>query len=711
MEGGEYGFQVELGIPDHPLEMEPSSELLSFDDATCRRGRLYPHQFVGRVRFRITQRDPDLTGWAEVEVRPAKLEAETEYRRMLRDIEDVATEALLQGFAPSSLTMGVDPDRSAQLLYQQFALLHAKLTSAEFSVSMALVLANPHRGWLVENEAQHPGRPLPGRGQLVRSLARSGPRIETGGKLSVPSVPRTVERLRTDSTFDSLPNQFVKYALARWRGIAQQLADLLDARGAVPGSVRRGRDAAAELLSCIDGYLSTPLFRDVSRLQQFPTANQVLLKQAGYREVFRTFALGELGGRVALDLDIDDPFAASQRNVAALYEYWAFLRLADAVGRVCGANKSVRALRPSNDGLSWGFVQGADSALKWAPEHRGRQFHVQLFFNRTFVASAELSSDTSWSRSMRPDCSLRLRPRSRIPRLTDPKDLDVWLHFDAKYRVENERAQFDASLELDPTQAEEAEVTERLSRSRREDLLKMHAYRDAIRRSAGAYVLFPGNTPTPPFRKFGEVVPGLGAFVLRPGATRENTGTSELEHFIRALLDHAADRASQYERERYWSARIRRTQEPTSEDVSDLPQIDLPPRDALVLCGFIRNAAHAAWVETTRLYNVRADRRRGALSPDSTELQPDWLVLYRATHEPTLWRRSGAWFVQSREQLKQLGYPEPRGSAYLCCPVGPEVEGPAWLSTVDLNALRPTGLAVGHPYATNWASLLAARRV
>src|SRR5829696_8253469 len=41
--------------------------------------------------------------------------------------------------------------------------------------------------------------------------------------------------------------------------------------------------------------------------------------------------------------------------------------------------------------------------------------------------------------------------------------------------------------------AVEEEEVERLARSKREDLLKMHAYRDAIRRSAGAYVLYPGD--------------------------------------------------------------------------------------------------------------------------------------------------------------------------------------------------------------------------
>ena len=94
---------------------------------------------------------------------------------MLGDIEEVATEALLHGFAPAALALAPDSALGQRLLYQQFALLHAKLMSREFEDAMALILANPHRAWIEEREEQHPGRPLRSGGHLSRALARSGP--------------------------------------------------------------------------------------------------------------------------------------------------------------------------------------------------------------------------------------------------------------------------------------------------------------------------------------------------------------------------------------------------------------------------------------------------------------------------------------------------------------------------------------------------------
>ena len=110
------------------------------------------------------------------------------------------------------------------------------------------------------------------------------------------------------------------------------------------------------------------MFREVGRLHTFPIGNQVLQKRAGYRELLRAFALVEIGGRLALNWDVDDVFGASQRNVATLYEYWAFLQLARSVGHACGKDLTVSALQLSSDDMSMAFRSGAASRLQWATD-------------------------------------------------------------------------------------------------------------------------------------------------------------------------------------------------------------------------------------------------------------------------------------------------------------------------------------------------------
>ena len=71
-----------------------------------------------------------------------------------------------------------------------------------------------------------------------------------------------------------------------------------------------------------------------------------------------------------------------------------------------------------------------------------------------------------------------------------------------------------------------------------QDLLKMHAYRDAIKRSHGAYVLYPGRGNSPvTFRGFfHEILPGLGAFAIAPDESGAAQGMEALEKFLDEVL-------------------------------------------------------------------------------------------------------------------------------------------------------------------------------
>jgi hypothetical protein len=307
---------------------------------------------------------------------------------------------------------------------------------------------------------------------------------------------------------------------------------------------------------------------------------------------------------------------------------------------------------------------------------------------------------------MRPDCSLRLRPEGLAGEVGDD-DLSVWLHFDAKYRVEYADEQFAPPDAEDEAAAAEAEATERLARSKREDLLKMHAYRDAIRRSAGAYVLYPGDTTRALFAEQHEILPGLGAFALRPGDSHA-LGAHALEEFLADVIDHVADRATQDERKRYWGAVIHRAKPVPRPADRRLPALSVPPSDAPVLCGYLRDPAHRHWVDDAGLYNVRADNRPGAVTPDAEVLRAPDVVLYGRDVRPSLWLRTGPWFVQSADELLALGYPNPRGRVYLCCPLERRVDEPEWLAELRLGEGPFAGPARGAPFSTTWQALLEA---
>jgi predicted component of viral defense system (DUF524 family) len=247
-----------------------------------------------------------------------------------------------------------------------------------------------------------------------------------------------VEIRRHEASVDTLPNRLVKFALEDWRNIASLTADAV--RTSLSGGARaRGLQATAAALELLDEWLAEPLFRSVGRLSTFPQGNQVLLKREGYRQLFATWMVSSMGADVAID--VEDPLRISQRNVATLYEYWCFLQLSAIIAEVCGGPPPVGALfQPVSGGMALGLRQGNESRLVWMVTVAGRSLTVELFFNRSFRATARPGVG-SWSRAMRPDCSLRIRPTSGLPGRV-AGELETWVHFDAKYRVDYLAQQF-----------------------------------------------------------------------------------------------------------------------------------------------------------------------------------------------------------------------------------------------------------------------------
>jgi len=125
------------------------------------------------------------------------------------------------------------------------------------------------------------------------------------------------------------------------------------------------------------------------------------------------------------------------------------------------------------------------------------------------------------------------------------QELLVHLHFDAKYRVEDIEGLFGAADADDADDEVEGNY-------KRQDLLKMHAYRDAIKRSQGAYVLYPGRSNGPVrFQGFHEILPGLGAFGVAPDENGSAQGLESLEKFLDEVLAHLGNQTTAQERVSY----------------------------------------------------------------------------------------------------------------------------------------------------------------
>ena len=679
-----YEYRIDL-LRGSLVRLEPA-ELFSASSAGLHRGRIQVGRATGTVR--ITAHLEDGTrAMCDVEVRSRKLNYESEYRGMLLRLAEEGAELVQSSFAASSLpTFAPDKDTPADTLYQRFAFVQSFIDSGLFDESLEILRNRPHSLLVEREEHVDPARGCKPGPALARQLTGPGERRSVAHSRSrLTSLPRFVVRVAHEETFDTIPNQFVRFAMEQWRALAEDVGDLL--RGNEPAQVR-GRQEAAYVAERLEHAMSIPALRDAGPLTQFPSSNTVLSSRSGYREFFRSYLLADIAA--SLDFDGgDDVFSAGQRDVAALYEYWAFLELARIVEELGFDVDRKSLLRVTNNRLSLELRRGKTSVLRASGVRRGRRVRLELWFNRSF-------SNESWTVPMRPDCSLLIAP-------DDPRNVgeETWLHFDAKYRIDQYTSFF-----VDDD--DEVGGSTRVGSAKSDDLRKMHAYRDAIRKTSGAYVLYPGGDGDthPPHQEYHEILPGLGAFVLRPTDSGEASSASSntLRAFLSDVLDHTAAQGSGRERAGYWK---RRSFGDNSESIVPLdfdPQLDKPPADTSVLLGFVKSPEHRAWIEEHRLYNLRSDpSRRGSVGIGSPQLRADVVVLYGMdSSEVMVYRATGALFLRSGDELAASGYPSPRGTNYLCLELGDRLD-----HLVNSEHVRALAGGSAEPVVRTWLDVAA----
>lgn len=297
---------------------------------------------------------------------------------------------------------------------------------------------------------------------------------------------------------------------------------------------------------------------------------------------------------------------------------------------------------------------------------------------------------------MRPDYTLSLWPDGFSPEEAEAQELITHVHFDAKYRVDRLAELFGGEVE----NLDAEKVAQRAGTYKRADLLKMHAYRDAIRRSAGAYVVYPGDQKGD-FRGFHELLPGLGAFPLRPGQGQD--GSVELVRFLKEIVAHVCNRATQREQHTYHTYRIHK-EEPPDAVHEALPENETvyrfrPPAEVYVLHGWLKGPDYLKWVETRHLYNFRTDKKRGSLRLHHSVAGASYLLL----HGDGQYQGGGRLFkiisegprVFSKQTLIEQGYPdEPSQPYYLVYDVEPlDAKDP--LSGYDWDLSNVNGIGDG----------------
>jgi predicted component of viral defense system (DUF524 family) len=677
----EYLLRPAVGAPDDlallpQRGVQPSQVRSAGED----RGVIEPQDHCGLFPLIVIRRG-DATqqplARGSVEVRSLKLGYRDHYRGMLLFIAEKCAGLLLDSRAPTRLRLDTLWQIDSRILEQQLEFLRYTLESPNFRTAIDEVLRNPHHRLEAEPEMQNISRPFKTGKSFTRQIAMASWRIALPSTHplypAIKSLPTQVAVQSRTDFLDTAENRFAKLVLVEFRDFLAEVSTHLTrkiVKDRQPETQRLLRETK-RLRGMLETQLARGFFPSISPPTMLPLGSPALQQKAGYRELFRFWLQFHAGAQLVWEGGLE-VFEAGARDVAKLYEYWLFFQLETLFRQRFMCDQPLHALVvnkskvPPQLELKRGVELRTPVAGVWS-ETAGRHLRAEFHFNRKFMVRANRSKEGSWSRGFQPDYTISIWPAEYSKEEAEENELMVHVHFDAKYRVEHVRELLGDETDDNAFEEDMAEAT-RQSGAKYEDLIKMHAYRDAIRRTAGAYVLYPGNPGDgQQFKGFHEVLPGLGAFAVRPDKDGRAEGIDALSKFLDDVIDHLANRTTARERASYHQAEVYKLKElPVPYGSLELPEVDiygkdyraLPPAEEMVLVAWYENNAQLelAYDETGFVY-VRLGLREGALHvhPNFARVRRVLLRARNGIVAPGLLKLREAGFrVYTRKQLRTV---------------------------------------------------------
>ncbi len=679
-------YEYKISDPDYAL----AESLLVIPSKFNRNmGKIQPNTSVGRLKIAVEKRVNE--EWQitddviELEVLSVKTDYRSDYRIMLSQIAEQTIDLIFQSDVPVYQSVTPDFDNNPQSLYQKFAFIKSILDSEEFELAIYHILRNPNSRWDMTQQQQPVGR--------IKRFTRSNLREMTGSAsvklidghrlkdFGINAVASKVQTFVKQDNPDTSENRFIKFALESFHAFIEKI------QFAGKNNERLYRESN-ELLSRLDNHLNHPFFRGIGRANNLLLNSPVLQRREGYRSILKIWVMFDLAASLTWKGG-DDVYDAGKKDVAKLYEYWLFFELLKAVKANFEISKDElkKLIVSADSGLNFNLKEGNELVLKGIFEGKTRRLKMEFSYNKTFGSSGtEIGNQGSWTMQLRPDYTLSIWP-AELQEKDAEKDIAeklneiVHVHFDSKYKVKS-------GIEIDVLNKEAEEGT--LDKSggemlfKREDLHKMHTYNDAIRRTYGSYILYPGLEDSKKvFKGFHEILPGLGAFAVRPNEA--NTGILVVQGFITDIRNHLLNLNSQREHLAVKNYKVHRNK--PGDSLQEAAPIYLKterilPQETMVIVGYVRSKEHLEWCVKNGLYNFRPDKD----SPEITAAfaQARFIALREKGMRDTdglyadkIFELSEGFKIFSKSEMENLGYPGTPRDYYLVYEIQPS-DAPAF---------------------------------
>ena len=468
-----------------------------------------------------------------------KLDYETQYLALLNYLTLKEVSLLYDFKSPTATQLAEDRSKRSAHKLDSYLLLRVILPPRTLRGIVNQIISRPHSILQTELSWKPASYADPS-----YALSHPSSRVRWAAGPDGTRTPDELLEARRHDTFDTIPNRFAKYALETFLAICEATNGL---SGENAGALREESQAMTESIKML---LGSTFFRRVGRLAYIPFENQVLQKREGYRQLLKAFLYCSCGLRLP---DLDEggllSVTAENRNVPKLYEIWLFFFLAETLEKMGGSeglSPYKEEIRRNGDRPTVDISKSPDCKLERnVTLEGGTTYCLRLFYNRSFMAGTPGGTGSSSILSKRRHSySMELQPDYTIEAVA-PDGQVSFIHFDAKFRIKSARIS-----NLKSTDAKESQED---GVAQPDDVHKMHTYNDAIYGTAASVILYPGEIGKDGFdqyyRKFEELLPGVGALEVKPGNADDiNSSKEALGAFIKSCLHEMPPKEGIYTR-------------------------------------------------------------------------------------------------------------------------------------------------------------------
>ena len=654
-------------------------------------GSFVPNTFVGSLKIPLIKADTSAHFY--IEVQSSKIDYRdkenlqnklgqfrSEYQLMLEEIVEHSMDLIVQYNVPIEQAYESGTEQiSEKELYQRFIFVRSLFKNQEFEEAVLKIISNPATKWETEIEPRDVRSIRRFTPKNIRELVSGPNRMKLTKSIgNLTSIPTKISSNRKVESVDTPENRFIKHILTSFQDFFESILPKL-----TNANLTRESEEVQSFSQRLDNLLNQPFFKEINRPNSLKLNSPVLQRRSGYRELLRAWLRFHVTAHLSWNFDNEDNlFSGGKKDIASLYEYWVFFVLFKTLTEKYGdySKKSPKdwvegLIVSDSNGLGLTLQEGKTRAFEFTYIQGKRSLTIKFYYNRSFPGNRKYWENKgfgSYSKSFRPDYTLSIWPSELKQEDAEEKESIVHIHFDAKYKVD-----YSFFKEDKPKDDEEAaEIIETIEKEERQgiyknvDLYKMHAYKDAIRRSGGAYILYPGTSnEEPPYRGFHEIIPGVGAFSVRPN--NEGEASENIKQFIDKVIENLEDVLSQRERMARSTKKVYaetyHSQDPQLDNL--LRQLDTAeiPDETHVLVGYCKGEKHRKWISgnpKNMRYNIRFGE---GYEVNGKMAAAQYLILYSGKdflHQEIYRIKPDSAKIISKEDMKKIKYDDASHSLY-----------------------------------------------